>query len=99
MIIMATIITTRGYSSIRKCAQIDYIYKGNMTRTIERYPVCEAFYSGENVEQVAAVPASMRGDGTTAASALGLSFGAGMWLALFLHAAGVEIYVSSFLPT
>lgn len=38
------------------------------------------------------VPASWEG-GENVGAALGLSFGAALWLALFLHAAGVEIYI------
>lgn len=43
-----------------------------------------------------AVRADMNGEVPEIAAALGLGFGAGAWLAFFLHAVGVEIYVCIF---
>lgn len=66
----------------------------NRSRALDLYPDCAAFYSGENPDQFVVVGADMRGGITTAASAGGLTFGAALWLAMALHAIGVEVYVS-----
>lgn len=80
----------------RPCEQILYTFHGNQTATMLRYPECAAFFTGENLDQHAAVKAIL-GGGTAieAAAALGITFGGSGWLALALHAIGVEIYVSS----
>jgi len=96
MIIMANIIGSTGeYYAYRPCAQIDYILGENRTRTL--YTGCEAFYTGQNLDQYVLILARIGQPGTnaaTAGAALGESFGAAFWLALLLHAAGIEVYVS-----
>jgi hypothetical protein len=84
-----------GFYQARPCGQIDDMFRGNKTMVLGRYPECADWYTG-NTDRHAAVPAKLTGGGTraTASAALGMNFGSAMWLALALHAIGVEIYVS-----
>lgn len=94
MFIMASIIgSSNEYNSSRLCAQIDYTLGENRTRA--DYPDCDVFYSGEIPDKQVLVRANMgaTGDAMTTGSALGLSFGPGLWLALAIHAIGIEIYL------
>ncbi|KAK4107926.1 hypothetical protein N656DRAFT_784686 [Canariomyces notabilis] len=92
MIIMATIISeTGGYWAVRQCAQVNYTLGEASTR--ELYPDCEAFYSGEDPYKPTLIKATMNSSAMTAGATLGLSFGPATWLALFLHAVGVEVYL------
>lgn len=86
-----------SYYSARPCAQIFDTFEGNQTATLQHYPECAAFFSGADPDRHAAVKAQLGGDGGSAigaAAALGMTFGASAWLAMALHAIGVEIYVS-----
>ncbi len=84
-----------GYWSAQPCDKLDFIIS-NATKTLELYPACATFYSGENPGQYAAVMVNMiNGGPEQAGAALNINFGAAGWLALALHAIGVEIYVSS----
>lgn len=100
MILMAIVIgMTDNYYSPRQCAQIDFVLGRN--ETLEKYPECDIFYSGEDLEKstlvvgkfAATVPEG-EGDGMTTEAALGLAFGPALWLAFALHAIGIELYVS-----
>ncbi|KAK3353933.1 hypothetical protein B0T25DRAFT_223172 [Lasiosphaeria hispida] len=95
MIIMANIVSSTGeYYASRPCAQVDYTLGENRTRTL--YPGCDPYYTGQNLDQYVLIPAKIGRPGTnsaTAAAALGESFGAAFWLAFFLHAVGIEVYL------
>ncbi|KAH6849622.1 hypothetical protein B0I37DRAFT_338784 [Chaetomium sp. MPI-CAGE-AT-0009] len=85
---------TGGYYAARPCGQVDYMLGGNKTATLSYFPDCAAYYSGENLEQYTLVQANMDGDSdANTAAALGLAFSTAVWLALALHAIGVEIYL------
>ena len=59
------------------------------------YPACASYLNGTDVGQEAVVHADFGGDvSTELGAALNMSFGMALWLALALHAVGVEIYVS-----
>ena len=93
MIIGANLIGIMGsYFTARPCAQIDFIIGQN--RTMHSYPACEAFYNGTNTLQQVVIHADMQGTAAEKAAALGLTFGAAGWLALWIHAVAVEVYVS-----
>lgn len=79
-----------GYWAIRQCAQVDYTL--GETRTRKQYPDCDAFYSGEDPNKVTLIKATMSG-AMSAGATLGLAFGPALWLALILHAIGIEVYV------
>jgi hypothetical protein len=67
---------------------------GSQKKTLSRFPECEAYFSGKNADQVVSVEAAMSGGGSPGVrAALNISFGAALWLALFIHAVGIEIYV------
>ena len=92
MIAAASIVSSmNGFYSARMCGQVDYMMGQN--RTLANFPDCAAYYSGEDPEKYVMVRASMKGNRATVASALGISFGPAMWLALALHAIGIEVYV------
>ncbi|KAG9008004.1 hypothetical protein FRB93_007023 [Tulasnella sp. JGI-2019a] len=59
-----------------------------------KYPACQ----GTRALAVVPVLSAFRGSYEEVASVLRLSFGASMWLALVLHAVGVEFYLNSSAP-
>jgi hypothetical protein len=95
MIISATIISTLGsFYAARPCAQLAYIYGNSSSPTTDFYPGCEAYFDGSNPTQEAVVQANMNGeDPNQIGVALGMSFGMACWLALAIHAIGVEVYL------
>jgi hypothetical protein len=94
MAITALIISGDEYFSPRPCAQIDYVLGQNQTRA--SFPECNAFYSGETPKKRVLVPANMNTSAMTAGATLGLSFGTALWLALAIHAIGIEVYIRTF---
>lgn len=92
-VIIAVIISGQGYFSVRSCAQLNSIFN-SQSHLLEAFPDCTEFCSGEDVNKNVIVPADMNGNDATGASAIGVSFGAALWLSLAIHAIGIEIYVS-----
>ena len=99
MILSALITSNQGYYAVWTCAKILSTYsEKNMGSLLEDYPVCESFASGSNPDQVAPVLASFAGNSSGGVgAALNLSFGMALWLALNIHAIGIEVYVRSLL--
>ncbi|KAF2649820.1 hypothetical protein K491DRAFT_610042 [Lophiostoma macrostomum CBS 122681] len=95
MIISAIIVSSLGtYYTSRPCAQLAYIYSNSSTPTTDFYPICEAYFDGSNPTQEAVVKANMDGeDPNQIGVALGMSFGMACWVALAIHAIGVEVYL------
>jgi len=95
MIISAVIISNRGYYAVWSCGKILSTYADkNMGSLLEDYPVCDSFANGSNPDQVAPVLASFAGNSSGGVgAALNLSFGMALWLALNLHAIGIEVYL------
>lgn len=82
------------YSS-RPCDQIFDSFNREKGATLHFYPECAPFFSGENLEQQAVVKANFDGDTAIETGvALGVSFAMAGWLALAMHAIGIEVYVS-----
>ncbi|KAL8372577.1 hypothetical protein RB595_002086 [Gaeumannomyces hyphopodioides] len=82
-----------GYYMAEPCAKVASLVGGRDVM-LARYPECAAFYSGANPDQHALVTASMTlGRAESVGAAIDLNFGAAMWLALALHAVGIEIYL------
>ena len=82
-----------SYYTSRPCAQIAYIHK-NTTKTLQSYPTCESYFNGTNPSQEAVVHATLfEDDNAQSGAALGLTFGMAAWVALWMHAIGVEIYL------
>jgi hypothetical protein len=94
----ASIANKGGYYATRPCAQIAYVYQGfGKAEAIATYlyPDCQAFFNGSNPDQQVVVPLSLNGLPDQVGAALGESFTMAVWLALAIHAAAVEIYVSA----
>jgi hypothetical protein len=94
MILATIIISSSGeYYAVWTCAKIEAtLPKPSML--LSKYPACAAYADGTNLNEVAAVKADLGGDtGANAGAALGMSFGMALWLAVAIHAIGVEIYV------
>ncbi|KAK2027072.1 hypothetical protein LX32DRAFT_456204 [Colletotrichum zoysiae] len=91
----AAIISRIGtYYAARSCGQVAYMV-GDSNRTLELYPDCAAYFSGANPHQQTIVHADIM-TATSAAeagAAVSLSFGMAFWLALAIHAIGIEIYL------
>ncbi|KAF2729458.1 hypothetical protein EJ04DRAFT_588713 [Polyplosphaeria fusca] len=93
MIITARIISNDSYFVAKPCAVLDFIHQTEEA-TMELYPACAAFYNGTNLGQQALVHATMKGGiPSEIGAALNISFGMAMWLALAMHAIGVEVYL------
>ncbi|KAF7192133.1 hypothetical protein HII31_06519 [Pseudocercospora fuligena] len=103
---LATIITIRliifsggavisllgGRFTTRRCAQIASVVRPNGAVALD--PICEAWRNGSASEQGAIVEANYPGGHTLEISAaLGITFGAAGWLAFWLHANAVEVYL------
>lgn len=86
-----------SYYYAMPCAKINGIYQeyGIPPQAIRgRYPACASFLDGSNTNQYAVVHASMNGPGPeNSAAVLDLCFGPSLWMALMVHAIGLEIYV------
>lgn len=64
--------------------------------TLARYPECASYLNGTNPGQQAAVHANFgSGEPVEIGAAMNMCFGMALWVALSLHAIGVEVYVSS----
>ncbi|KAL1615749.1 hypothetical protein SLS56_011704 [Neofusicoccum ribis] len=94
LIITAVIVgTQKNYYTARPCYQLDYIFK-TREATLQHYPECIPFYNGTSPGQMVVVNAKMGSTAAEASAALGISFGMSMWLALALHAIGVELQLT-----
>ena len=77
------------------CAELAYIANetGRPLKSLHaQYPVC-APNANLSVDNMAVVKAQYKGSPEQIGASLGISFGMAMWLALFIHAAGIEIYL------
>lgn len=68
------------------CHKLASMYD-NSTELLLAYPICK------DSSAWAAVAASMEGDEANVAAIQGMTFGAAVWLAVAIHAIGVEFYV------
>jgi hypothetical protein len=93
LILSALIFSDDGYVIPMPCAKVSYLM-GSEAKTLATYPECQSYFSHQDANKLVLVPASMHGNGSNAAAALSLGFGAAFWLAFTMHAVGVEIYVS-----
>lgn len=84
----------RGYVAARPCAQVasDGVVPTSMIEA--RWPECAHYFSGENPGQVVIVDANYYGLPAEVNVALSVASGACSFLAIFLHTAAVELYVS-----
>ncbi|KAE8318237.1 hypothetical protein BDV41DRAFT_572233 [Aspergillus transmontanensis] len=92
MIISTVIISiSPKYYMAQPCDKLDFII--GREQTLESYPDCASFYNGSKPDQNALVLGDFNGNADKIGAALNLNFGMAFWLALFLHAIGVEIYL------
>jgi hypothetical protein len=86
-----------GYKSLAAtypCVQIDSVLGEN--GTLGMYPGCSTYYDGSNFDQRVVVSPDFESENPLEiAAALGISFGTAGWLALWIHAIVVEVYVCS----
>jgi hypothetical protein len=57
------------------------------------YPQCTAYVDGSNPQQQTVVHVNIQGRPEEATAALDICFGTSLWMALVIHAVGIEIYV------
>ncbi|KAI1277388.1 hypothetical protein F5Y07DRAFT_407289 [Xylaria sp. FL0933] len=74
------------------CDKIDFILKN---RTLDLYPQCAAFYSGENIHQSVEVRATLNypTSAVEAAAALNSMFGKAFFWAFLIHIIAAEAYI------
>lgn len=90
MFISATIISNQGpYYAPMSCAKLASFYS-NATALEGAHPACS------DLSAWSIVRANMSGEAKNVAASLDITFGAAVWLALAIHAIGVEFYVSTF---
>lgn len=82
------------YYYVEPCAKINFILQGE-NATLARYPECAPFFSGEDPNRHIAVKADViRRDKVAIGAMINMVFGMSGWLAIAIHAFGVELYVS-----
>lgn len=94
---LSAIITSKlgDYYTARPCYQIAFIYHGSEKITTKLYPQCAAYFNGSNHDQHVVIRTGFQNGRPEEISAgLGIGFGMALFLALAIHAVGVEIYVS-----
>lgn len=86
---------TDNYYYIQPCYKIAFAYHMQMHPTVDRYPVCEAYFNGTNPEARAVVRALFLNPSGNEeiAAAFDMTFGMSLWLAFFIHVAGTEFYL------
>lgn len=82
-----------SYYLAQPCDKMDYML--GKEETLARYPDCANFYNATRIDQNVVVQADFNGEVDEIGTAMNMNFGMALWVALFLHAFGVEIYVSS----
>lgn len=84
-----------GYKSLATtypCIQIDSVLGEDGTLAL--YPGCSTYYDGSDLDQRVVVSPDFESENPLEiAAALGISFGTAGWLALWIHAIIVEVYV------
>ncbi len=93
MISSTAIISRAGrYQLPMECAKLDYMIE-DRNSTLAAYPDCISFYNSSDPSKMALVQADFYGSFPEVAASLNITFGMAMWMALFIHAVGVEIYL------
>lgn len=84
-----------GYYTPMPCKVVAFLVE-NPKRFVSLFPACAAFASGQEPEAWTLVTAKFSADVSSAAqpaAAFHLAFAMGSWLALLIHAVGVELYL------
>lgn len=79
------------------CAKLLYTFDNSTQGLLDAFPDCADYVSGQDLGRFALVRANMEGGPGGPASigaALSVGFGMSLFVALIVHAIGVEVYVS-----
>lgn len=93
IMIISALITSRinTYDTVKSCDEISFIHNNDNETLASLYPQCD----GSVANQLVVVHASWKNHQPDQIGAsLDMSFGMAMWLAIFLHLVGVEIYLA-----
>lgn len=92
IMILSSLIATKtgGYYRAMPCDEIKFILD-DQSQFESSYPQC--FAVNGTIDGWIALPASFDKDGARIGNSLGMCFGTSGWLAFFMHAVGVEIYL------
>ncbi|KZP25076.1 hypothetical protein FIBSPDRAFT_918616 [Athelia psychrophila] len=74
------------------CPEIVSIY-GSADAAYHFYPACEPANAALNPRNIVVVAANFNGNPVEIGAALGVAFPMAMWLAIFMHVVGVELYI------
>ena len=90
MIIAATIISMDSIDPVYQAMPCDKLnsFYDTTSELLEAHPICAS------LSAISSVKANMNGTVEQIAAALSLCFSMAVWLALAIHAIGIEIYVS-----
>ncbi|KAJ4359932.1 uncharacterized protein N0V89_000491 [Didymosphaeria variabile] len=94
LIIATSVISSiDSYYTAWPCAKIAFTMRSD-NATLALYPECASFVNGTNPHQQAVVHASFNsGHSTEIGAGLNMCFGMALWVALAMHAIGVEVYL------
>ncbi|KAL8894786.1 MAG: hypothetical protein Q9192_004055 [Flavoplaca navasiana] len=81
-----------GFYQAMPCDKISYMFEDDQADFREKFPAC--FAPNGTTNGWVAVPAIFGNSAANVSASLGLSFGMAGWLALTLHAIGVEVYLA-----
>ncbi|KAI9891384.1 MAG: hypothetical protein M1814_002898 [Vezdaea aestivalis] len=92
-IIMSAIITSIGsYHDIFSCEELLSLSDGDRAVRNQDFPACANIPFLNQTTTFVAVQANLGASSATTAASLNTSFGSALWLALLIHAVGLEIY-------
>jgi hypothetical protein len=92
MPLIAILTSKRDYHTVWSCAKVASTLVDPSLLLLE-YPACAPYANGTNPAQLVPVTLDFGGSDASIGAALGVSFGAALWLAFNIHALGVEVYV------
>ncbi|RAR08922.1 hypothetical protein DDE83_005759 [Stemphylium lycopersici] len=93
MIIAVQIIANQGYYIVWTCAKIAATIPEEVDLATS-YPTCATYIIGTDPEAVSSVAVNFgTGNSANTGAALDEAFGMALWLALAMHAVGVEVYL------
>lgn len=93
IMIISALITSRigTYDIVKSCGELAFIYSDDNQTLSDLYPQCV----NSVANQLVVVHATFsNGRAEQIAASLDLNFGMAMWMSIFLHLAGVEIYLA-----
>ncbi|KAL2169047.1 hypothetical protein VTG60DRAFT_6546 [Thermothelomyces hinnuleus] len=92
LFLMALITSNDDYFVPMPCAKVASLIS-KKEQILQDYPACESYFTHGDTSTNVLVPATMAGNGSNRMASFSHNFGAALWLALALHAVGVEIYL------